>query len=94
MGNGVEKKALDNGEKILLLEILNFVAAIFLLIVNFAPFNVNFYDLFLTEYKSNVLLVDLLIMGTILYALFRPFKKPQNLSLTHNCLGLGVGQKI
>jgi hypothetical protein len=71
------KKVLDNSEKILLLGILHYVAAIFLLIVKFAPFNVDLYDLFLTEHTSNVLLADTLIMGTILYALSLPFKKIQ-----------------
>jgi len=65
----MENKALDTNDKILLLGILHYVAAIFLLIVKFAPFNVNLYDLYLTEHTSNVLLADTIIMGTLLYAL-------------------------
>ena len=65
----MENKALDTNDKILLLGILHYVSAIFLLIVKFAPFNVNLYDLYLTEYTSNVLLADTIIMGTLLYAL-------------------------
>ena len=65
----MEKKALDNSDKILLLGILHYVAAIFLVIVKFAPFNVNLYDLYLTEHTSDVLLADTIIVGTLLYAL-------------------------
>jgi hypothetical protein len=65
----MENKALDNNDKILLLGILHYVAAIFLLIVKFSPFNVNLYDLYLTEHTSNVLLADTIIVGTLLYAL-------------------------
>jgi len=79
-GDSMEKKAIDNGEKILLIAILHYVAAIFLLIVKFEPFNVNLYDLFLTEHTSNVLLADTIIMGTILYALSLPFNKTQKTS--------------
>jgi hypothetical protein len=74
----MENKALDNNEKILLLGILHYLAAIVLLIVKFAPFNVNLYDLYLTEYTSNILLTDTIIMGTLLFALSLPLKKPQN----------------
>jgi hypothetical protein len=65
----MKRKTLDNKEKLLLLGILHYVAAIFLLIVKFAPFNVDLYDLYLTEHTSNVLLIDTIIMGTLLYAL-------------------------
>ena len=65
----MENKALDNNDKILLLGIIHYVAAIFLLIVKFAPLNVNLYALYLTEHTSNVLLADTIIMGTLLYAL-------------------------
>jgi len=71
----MEKKALTNNEKLLLLGILHYVAAIFLIIVKFAPFNVNLYDLYLTEHTSNVLLIDTIIMGTLLYALTITKKK-------------------
>lgn len=65
----MEKKALDNNEKLLLLGIFHYIAAIFLIIVKFAPFHVNLYDLYLTEHTSNVLLIDTITVGTILYAL-------------------------
>ena len=65
----MENKALDNNDKILLLGIIHYVAAIFLLIVKFAPLNVNLYALYLTEHTANVLLADTIIMGTLLYAL-------------------------
>jgi hypothetical protein len=68
-GNVMENKGLDNNEKLLLLGILHYVVAIFLIIVKFAPFNVNIYDLYLTEHTSNVLLADTIIMGTLLYVL-------------------------
>jgi hypothetical protein len=71
----MEKKALNNNEKLLLLGILHYVAAIFLIIVKFAPFNVNLYDLYLTEHTSNVLLIDTIIVGTLLYALTITKKK-------------------
>jgi len=60
---------MDNNESLLLLGILHYVVAIFLLLAKFAPFNVNLYDLYLTEHTSDVLLVDAIIVGTILYAL-------------------------
>jgi hypothetical protein len=73
-GVGMENKALDNSEKVLLLGILHYAEAIFLLIVKFVPFHVKLYDLYLTEYISNRLLVDTIIMGTLLYALSLSFK--------------------
>jgi hypothetical protein len=71
----MEKKGLDNNEKLLLLGILHYIAAFFLIIVKFAPFNVNLYDLYLTEHTSDVLLIDTIIVGTILYALTITKKK-------------------
>ena len=71
----MEKKALNNNEKLLLLGILHYIAAIFLIIVKFAPLNVNLYDLYLTEHTSNVLLIDTIIVGTLLYALTITKKK-------------------
>ncbi len=65
----MEKRGLDNNEKLLLLGILHYVAAIFLIIVKFAPFNIDLYDLYLTEHTSNVLLIDTITVGTLLYAL-------------------------
>ena len=65
----MEGNGLDNNEKLLLLGIFHYVMAIFLIIVKFAPFDVNLYDLYLTEHTSDVLLVDTIVMGTIIYAL-------------------------
>ena len=76
-GDSIGNRKLDTSEKILLLGILHYVAAIFLMIVKFPPFHVNVYDLYLTEYASNILLADTLIMGTILCTLSLPIKKPQ-----------------
>jgi hypothetical protein len=65
----MEGNSLDNNEKLLLLGIFHYIIAIFLIIVKFAPFDVNLYDLYLTEHTSDVLLVDTIVMGTIIYAL-------------------------
>jgi hypothetical protein len=65
----MEGNSLDNNEKLLLLGIFHYIMAIFLIIVKFAPFDVNLYDLYLTEHTSDVLLVDTIVMGTIIYAL-------------------------
>lgn len=65
----MEDRGLDNNEKLLSLGILHYVMAIFLIIVKFAPFDVNLYDLYLTEHTSDVLLVDAIVIGTIIYAL-------------------------
>ena len=65
----MEDRGLNNNEKLLSLGILHYVMAIFLIIVKFAPFDVNLYDLYLTEHTSDVLLVDAIVVGTIIYAL-------------------------
>ena len=75
----MENKALDNNEKILLLGILHYAVAIFLIIVKIIPFNVLEY-LNLTEQTYAILLFDSIVMGSILYALSYPLQKnhPQN----------------
>ena len=45
----MENKALNTNEKILLLGILHYVVAIFLIIIKFVPFNVSLSDILLTE---------------------------------------------
>ena len=77
----MENKALNTNEKILLLGILHYVLAIFLIIIKFAPFNVSLSDILLTEQTYAVLLADSIIMGSILYALSGPLQKnPQKIS--------------
>jgi len=70
----MENKALDNNEKILLLGILHYIIAIFLIIVKIIPFNVLDY-LNLTEQTYAILLLDSILMGSILYALSYPLQK-------------------
>jgi len=70
----MENKALDNNEKILLLGILHYIIAIFLIIVKIIPFNVLDY-LNLTEQTYAILLFDSILMGSILYALSYPLQK-------------------
>jgi len=73
----MENKALDNSEKILLLGILHYALAIFLIIIKIVPFNVLEY-LQLTEPTYAILLFGSILMGSILYALSGPLqKKPQ-----------------
>lgn len=77
----MENKALNTNEKILLLGILHYVVAIFLIIVKIAPFNVLLSDILLTEQTYAVLLADSIIMGSILYALSGALQKnPQKIS--------------
>ena len=77
----MENKALNTNEKILLLGILHYVVAIFLIIIKFAPFNVSLSDILLTEQTYAVLLADSIIMGSILYALSGSLQKnPQKIS--------------
>ena len=77
----MENKALNTNEKILLLGILHYVVAIFLIIIKFAPFNVSLSDIFLTEQTYAVFLADSIIMGSILYALSGALQKnPQKIS--------------
>jgi len=70
----VKNKALDNNEKILLLGILHYAVAIFLIIAKIIPFNVLDY-LQLTEQTYAILLFDSILMGSILYALSYPLQK-------------------
>jgi hypothetical protein len=70
----VENKALDNNEKILLLGILHYAVAIFLIIAKIIPFNVLDY-IQLTEQTYVILLLDSILMGSILYALSYPLQK-------------------
>ena len=71
----MENKALNTNEKILLLGILHYIVAIFLIIIKFAPFNVSLSDILLTEQTYAVLLADCIIMGSILYALSGSLQK-------------------
>lgn len=71
----MENKTLNINEKLLLLGILHYVIAIALIIVKFAPFNVDRYNIYLTEQTYALLLADSIIMGTILYALSGPLRK-------------------
>ena len=72
----VENKALDNNEKILLLGILHYAVAIFLIIAKIVPFNVLDY-IQLTEQTYVILLLDSILIGSILYALSYPLQKDQ-----------------
>ena len=77
----MENKALNTNEKILLLGILHYVVAIFLIIIKFAPFNVSVSDILLTEQTYAVILADSIIMGSILYALSGALQKnPKKIS--------------
>jgi len=70
----MENIALGNNEKILLLGILHYAIAIFLIMAKIIPFNVLDY-LQLTEQTYVILLFDSIIMGSILYALSGPLQK-------------------
>ena len=70
----MENMALDNNEKILLIGILHYAVAIFLIIAKIVPFNVLDY-LQLTEQTYAILLFDSILMGSILYALSYPLQK-------------------
>ena len=70
----MENNALDNSEKILLLGIVHYVLAIFLIIAKIVPFDV-LESLQLTEQTYAILLFDSIIMGSILYALSSPLQK-------------------
>jgi hypothetical protein len=71
----MENKALDNNEKILLLGILHYVAAIALIILKIIPIDSLLDYIGLTEQTYAVLLVDSIVMGTILYALSSSLQK-------------------
>jgi hypothetical protein len=73
----MENKSFDNSEKILLLGIVHYAVAIFLIIIKIVPFDVLEY-LQLTEQTYVIVLFDSMTMGSILYALSGPLqKKPQ-----------------
>jgi hypothetical protein len=71
----MENRALNINEKLLLLGIFHYVLAIVLIIIKFAPFNVDLTETIISEQTYVLLLVDSLIMGSIFYALSAPLKK-------------------
>ena len=71
----MENRALSTNEKLLLLGIVHYVAAIVLIIIKFAPFNVDLSETIISEQTYVLFLADSIIMGTIFYALSAPFKK-------------------
>ena len=71
----METKALNNNEKLLLLGIIHYAVAIILIIVKFAPFEVDLSETIVSEQTYVLFLADSIIMGTIFYALSKPFKK-------------------
>jgi len=82
----MKNKTLTNNEYILLLGILHYIIAIFLIIAKIIPFNVLDY-LNLTEQTYAILLLDSILMGSILYALSYPLQKnPQKHSTSKNTL--------
>jgi hypothetical protein len=70
----MQNKPPDNSEKILLLGILHYALAIFLIIIKLVPFDVLDY-LQLTEQTHTLPLIYSIIMGSILYALSGPLQK-------------------
>ena len=71
----MENMALSTNEKLLLLGIIHYAVAIVLIIVKFAPFNVDLSKAIISEQTYELFLADSIIMGTIFYALSAPFKK-------------------
>jgi len=71
----MEGKALNTNEKLLILGIVHYVVALVLIIVKFAPFNVDISETIISEQTYLLFLADSIIMGTIFYALSAPFKK-------------------
>ena len=71
----MENRALNINEKLLLLGIFHYVLAIVLIIIKFAPFNVDLTETIISEQTYVLLLADTLIMGSIFYALSGPLKK-------------------
>jgi hypothetical protein len=71
----MEKMALSTNEKLLLLGIIHYVVAIVLIIVKFAPFNVDLSETIISEQTYVLFLADSIIIGTIFYALSAPLKK-------------------
>jgi hypothetical protein len=71
----MESRAFSINEKLLLLGLIHYVIAIVLIIIKFAPFNVDLSETIISEQAYIVVLVDALVMGTVFYALSAPFKK-------------------
>ena len=71
----MENRALNTNEKLLLLGIIHYAIAIVLIIIKFAPFNVDLSETIISEQAYTLLLADALIMGTVFYALSAPLKK-------------------
>jgi hypothetical protein len=70
----MQNKPLDKSEKILLLGILHYAVAIFLIIIKIVSFDV-IDCLQLTESTYAILLFYSIIMGSILYVLSGPLQK-------------------
>jgi hypothetical protein len=71
----MEDKALSTKEKLLLLGIFHYALAIVLIIIKFAPFNVDLSETIISEQTYILLLADSIIMGSIFYALSGPLQK-------------------
>ena len=71
----MENRALSTNEKLLLLGIIHYAVAIVLIIVKFAPFNVDLSETIISEQTYELFLADSIIRGTIFYALSAPLKK-------------------
>ena len=71
----MENMALSTNEKLLLLGIIHYAVAIVLIIVKFAPFNVDLSETIISEQTYILFLADSIIMGTIFYAFSAPLKK-------------------
>ena len=71
----MENMALSTNEKLLLLGIIHYAVAIVLIIVKFAPFNVDLSKTIISEQTYVLFLADSIIMGSLFYALSAPLKK-------------------
>ena len=71
----MEGRALNTNEKLLILGIVHYVVALVLIIVKFAPFNVDISETIISEQTYVLFLADGIIMGSIFYALSAPLKK-------------------
>jgi hypothetical protein len=71
----MENRSLGTNEKLLLLGIIHYAVAIVLIIIKFAPFNVDLSETIISEQTYVLFLADSIIMGTIFYALSVPLKK-------------------
>jgi hypothetical protein len=77
----MEDKTLNTKEKLLLLGILHYAVAIVLIIIKFAPFNVDLSETIITEQTYILLLADSIVMGSIFYVLSGSLQKePQSSS--------------